>query len=107
MAFNTLADESQDAFTTNPPWNNVGGSVPYALYNENSSTRPSKHMVKQHTMMACVEDVQTDPDDNASGDMRFECSVCLGEYHESGNGVPRSLLCGHTFCTGKFHKCRL
>lgn len=56
----------------------------------------SKCIVKQHTMITLNETVEED-----DSDRRFECSVCLGEYEDSGNGVPRSLLCGHTFCTGK------
>ena len=29
-----------------------------------------------------------------------ECSVCLEEFQEEGEKVPRNLQCGHTFCTG-------
>lgn len=67
-------------------------SVPDALFKAKQST---KCFVKQHTMMALTETAEED-----EGDRRFECSVCLGEYQDSGDGVPRSLLCGHTFCTG-------
>ena len=29
-----------------------------------------------------------------------ECGLCLDEFLDCGNKVPRNLLCGHTFCTG-------
>ena len=29
-----------------------------------------------------------------------ECGLCLDEFLDWGNKVPRNLLCGHTFCTG-------
>lgn len=32
-----------------------------------------------------------------------ECGLCLDEFLDSGNKVPRNLLCGHTFCTGSLH----
>eukprot|EP00731_Ephydatia_muelleri_P035131 Em0099g3a len=30
----------------------------------------------------------------------LECSVCMEEFSDSGHSVPRSLACGHSFCTG-------
>ena len=30
-----------------------------------------------------------------------ECGLCLDEFLDSGNKVPRNLHCGHTFCTGQ------
>ena len=80
-------------------WRSIpAGSVPTDLnvYQADDSTRKSKPFVKQHTILTETPELMEDP-----GDMRFECSVCLGEYNESGDGVPRSLVCGHTFCTGK------
>ena len=29
-----------------------------------------------------------------------ECGLCLCEFQDSGEKVPRNLVCGHTFCTG-------
>ena len=31
----------------------------------------------------------------------LECSVCMEEFSDSGLSVPRSLACGHSFCTGR------
>ena len=32
---------------------------------------------------------------------RIECSVCFRSYKDTGDQVPRNLVCGHTFCTGE------
>ena len=39
---------------------------------------------------------------NRSGGITIaaECGLCLDEFLDTGNKVPRNLLCGHTFCTG-------
>ena len=82
------------------PWNSVPtGSVPGGLFREGSNGATAGHrgLTKQHTVTDFSEQA-----DRESGDARFECCVCLGEYQESGRGVPRSLMCGHTFCTGGY-----
>lgn len=32
-----------------------------------------------------------------------ECGLCLDEFLDCGNKIPRNLLCGHTFCTGSVY----
>lgn len=63
--------------------------------------RPSSILLKQNTILGLATPVENDPKDPESRKMRFECAVCLEAYSESGSHVPRSLSCGHTFCTGK------
>ena len=29
-----------------------------------------------------------------------ECALCLEDFQDTGDRVPRNLACGHTFCTG-------
>lgn len=29
-----------------------------------------------------------------------ECGLCLDEFQDTGDKVPRNLICGHTYCTG-------
>ncbi len=79
---------------THVPWGNVSASVPLGYQADGVSSRQTKSLIKQHTILTETTDELN------TGDMRFECSVCLEEYNETGDGVPRSLLCGHTFCTG-------
>ena len=31
-----------------------------------------------------------------------ECALCLEDFQDTGDRVPRNLACGHTFCTGWF-----
>lgn len=31
----------------------------------------------------------------------LECSLCMEEFEEEGEHVPRNLQCGHTYCTGQ------
>ena len=28
-----------------------------------------------------------------------ECALCLEEFQDTGERVPRNLVCGHTYCT--------
>ncbi len=34
------------------------------------------------------------------GASRPECSVCMDDFSDDGLKVPRSLFCGHSYCTG-------
>ncbi len=91
----------QNQQASDVPWNSVPvGSVPDGLFTEgsNAATGHTRGLTKQHT----VTDFSEPAGDRESGDARFECCVCFGEYQESGRGVPRSLMCGHTFCTGGY-----
>ena len=74
------------------------GSVPNVMPTSQSPVRQVKPFLKQHTTIG-IEPAGVEGDDE-SLQMRFECSVCLGVYGETGESAPRSLTCGHTFCTG-------
>ena len=28
-----------------------------------------------------------------------ECALCLNQFQDTGESVPRNLVCGHTYCT--------
>lgn len=77
-------------------WRCIPGSLPQV------QPRPSSVLLKQNTILGLATPVENDPEDQESMKIRFECAVCFETYSESGSHVPRSLLCGHTFCTGKF-----
>ena len=32
-----------------------------------------------------------------------ECGLCLDEFQDCGDKIPRNLHCGHTFCTGELY----
>jgi hypothetical protein len=40
----------------------------------------------------------TDADFDVLGDI-LQCTICYSEYSDSPGALPRSLPCGHTFCT--------
>lgn len=53
----------------------------------------------------CVPDLQNKQQNGRRGTVNRsglggECGLCLDEFQDSGEKVPRNLLCGHTFCTG-------
>lgn len=77
-------------------WRSVHGSLPQV------EPRPSSLLLKQNTILGLSTPGENDPENSESNiKMKFECAVCFETYSESGSHVPRSLSCGHTFCTGK------
>ena len=70
------------------------GSVPNVTSSQSPVRQP---LIKQHTTIGLEP---AGVEGNESLQMRCECSVCLGVYEETGKNAPRSLTCGHTFCTG-------
>ena len=96
-------------------WRSGAGSVPHVppslsfSETEEGAINPVKSskpypLLKQHTAIGL-----TTPEEQpelslslTSLQMKFECAVCLEGYSESGSHAPRSLSCGHTFCTGMF-----
>ena len=70
----------------------VYGSAPSVVFPVANITRPP--MVKQHTTGGF-----TGQEEEVG--VKLECSVCYNFYSDKGSEVPRSLLCGHTFCTSE------
>lgn len=98
-------------------WRSGAGSVPHVppglSFDEKDegaySAKSNKPypLLKQHTAIGLTTVPETTfPKEQSvslnSLQMKFECGVCLEGYSESGSHAPRSLSCGHTFCTGRF-----
>lgn len=96
-------------------WRSGAGSVPHVppglSFDEKDegaySAKSNKPypLLKQHTAIGLTTVPETTfPKEQSvslnSLQMKFECGVCLEGYSESGSHAPRSLSCGHTFCTG-------
>ena len=78
---------------------NIGYGAPNSLSSATSKPHP---LLKQNTTIGLTSPEDNDTKSLASLQMRFECAVCYEMYSESGPHAPRNLLCGHTFCTGKY-----
>ena len=71
------------------------GSAPSVVSPIADITRP--RLVKQHTAMGLTGQPLMEEEIG----VKLECSVCYNCYSDRGDEVPRSLSCGHTFCTSE------
>lgn len=79
-------------------WRSSPGSVP-SIDHTVSLRKP---LLKQHTTIGITSPVEDDNETMATSlQLKLECAVCLEVYSESGSSAPRSLSCGHSFCTSK------
>ena len=92
-------------------WRSCSGSVPNVpgrLAAEGAPANPKKKgnpLLKQSTIIGLSSPSEEEEERSLSSlQMRFECTVCLEDFSESGSHAPRNLSCGHTFCTGKIDR---
>lgn len=79
------------------------GDIPYT----NGSPAELGHSLPAYQLARALQDERTPedvhPPTHTGPEETYglaECSVCLEEFQEEGEKVPRNLQCGHTFCTG-------
>lgn len=91
---------SNGSLPYNQPPGSAPNEMPEAFKTGSVATKP-RPLLKQNTALGLTSPETEEDKSLADLRMRFECAVCFEMYSESGPHAPRSLLCGHTFCTGQ------
>ena len=76
-------------------------SLPTGLFHQPGFTRTRTQYGSRNMKVAAPVLPQPSIEEEATENYGYECAICMEKYDVEGARAPRSLTCGHTYCTGE------